>query len=90
MNKNEEKCLIECLIAINKSLLELNTSLIFLSNNLYAIKNFLINPEELTKSDIFKKLFPNLFKDEILKNDHDKPIIIDPCPKATPNTGDHP
>lgn len=85
MNKNEEKCLIECLMAIDKSLLELNTSLIYLSNNLYAIKNFFANPEELTKSTIIKSLFPHLLTDETLKYDHDKPITIDPKPESTPN-----
>lgn len=90
MNKNEVKCLIECIMKINNALLELNTSLIFLSNNLYAIKNFLINPEELTKSDIFKKLFPNLFTDEILKYDQEHPNTIDPKPESTPLPGEHP
>ncbi len=67
MNKNEDKIFIESLLEIDKSLREINTSLLLLSNNLYAIKNFLADPDKLSKSKPFSSNFPNLYPD---KGDH--------------------
>lgn len=67
MNKEEEKCLIDCLMEINNAVRELNVTLIYLSNNLYALKNLALDAKKLSKSDISKILFPHLCSDEIIE-----------------------